>query len=226
MSHAQIGSRFSVNLSVTSIASFLPSSVEQDDSVFTGITYPGGRPTLSPIQEATLCKEQAEKQREDAETRNIVWSGEDSLELDPDAEHDDDPDYIRLPDGRYEKIDAMSPIGIRNKEGNIEAIAHNAPEQSSEVQFGGFSENVPIRLQDIVCFPFGFFFFFQFLTVLSPERLMDSFQRTRLLKKHKPFYSRPKIMVCVRLLLYTKTIFIPTSILDIAAVFFDFIVNL
>ncbi|KAF8809119.1 hypothetical protein BYT27DRAFT_7095073 [Phlegmacium glaucopus] len=141
-----------VNLSVTSIASFLPSSTEQDDLAFTGTTtYPNARPTLSPIQEATFCKQQAEKQREDAETRNIVWSGENSLELDDlaDADCDDDPDYIRLPDGRYQEINAMSPIGIRNKDGDIEAI-YTVPEQSSEAQFGGFSEKVPMRLQDIV----------------------------------------------------------------------------
>lgn len=143
----------SVNLSVTSIASFLPSSTGQDE-VFAGLTpYTGARPTLSPIQEATFCKQQADRQREDAETRNVVWSGENSLELDDlDGECEDDPDYVRLPDGRYEKIDAMSPIGIRNKDGNIEAIACTVPEQPSEAQFGGFSENVPIRLQDIVCF--------------------------------------------------------------------------
>ena len=145
----------SVNLSVTSIASFLPSSTGQDE-VFAGLApYTGARPTLSPIQEAAFCKQQAEKQREDAETRNVVWSGENSLEVDDlDGECEDDPDYVRLPDGRYEKIDAMSPIGIRNKEGNIEPIACAVLEQPSEAQFGGFSENVPIRLQDIVCFFF------------------------------------------------------------------------
>ena len=151
----------SVNLSVTSIASFLPSSTGQDE-VFAGLTpYTGARPTLSPIQEATFCKQQADKQREDAETRNVVWSGENSLDLDDlDGECEDDPDYVRLPDGRYEKIDAMSPIGIRNKDGNIEAIACTVPEQPSEAQFGGFSENVPIRLQDIVSFLSFFFLFY------------------------------------------------------------------
>jgi hypothetical protein len=145
----------SVNLSVTSIASFLPSSTGQDE-VFAGLTpYTGARPTLSPIQEATISKQQADKQREDAETRNVVWSGENNLELDDlDGECEDDPDYARLPDGRYEKIDSMSPVGIRNKEGNIEATPCTVPEQPSEAQFGGFSENVPIRLQDIVCFFF------------------------------------------------------------------------
>jgi len=121
---------------------------------FTGTTtHPNARPTLSPVQEATFCKQQAEKQREDAEARNIVWSGENGLELDDlaDADCDDDPDYIRLPDGRYQEINAMSPIGIRNKDGNIEVIADTIPELS-EAQFGGFSENVPLRLQDIVCF--------------------------------------------------------------------------
>ena len=39
----------------------------------------------------------------------------------------------------------MSLIGVRSKDGNIEDIAA-IPEQSSKAQFGGFSENVPIRL--------------------------------------------------------------------------------
>ena len=208
----------SVNLSVTSIASFLPSSTGQDE-VFAGLTpYTGARPTLSPIQEATFCKQQADKQREDAETRNVVWSGENSLELDDlDAECDDDPDYVRLPDGRYEKIDAMSPIGIRSKDGNIEAIACTVPEQPSEAQFGGFSENVPIRLQDIVCFfplQWGFF-----LITLTPERPMDRFPKLRLLKKHKPFYSHRKILVCILPLFYAEIKFVPTSSLDVAAIF-------
>ena len=216
----------SVNISVTSIASFLPLSTEQDNLTFTGTACPNARPTLSPIQEDTFCKQQAEKQREDAETRNVVWSGENSLELhdldtvcndDLDADCDDDPDYIRLPNGLYEKIDAMFPIGVRNKDGKIEAITYTAPDQSSEAQFGGFSENVPIRLQDIVCFSFHFFFF-QFFTILLPKRLIGRFPKTRLVRKHNPFYSRPKILVFFLYILYTKTVFTPTSFLDITTI--------
>ena len=188
------------------------------DEVFAGTTpYTGARPTLSPIQEATLCKQQADKQREDAETRNIVWSGENSLELDdPDADCDDDPDYIRLPDGRYEKIDAMSPIGIRNKDGNIESIAYTVPEQPSEAQFGGFSENVPIRLQDIAC-PF-LRNDFSILITLTPKRPMVGFPKIRPLRKRKPFYSHRRTLACILLLPYMKTIFISTSSLDVATV--------
>jgi hypothetical protein len=48
---------------------------------------------------------------------------------------------------------------------------------------------------------------------------MDRFPNLRLLRKHKPFYSHRKILVCIVLLFYTKTIFIPTSSLNVATIF-------
>lgn len=210
----------SVNLSVTSIASFLPSSTGQDE-VFAGLApYTGARPTLSPIQEAAFCKQQADKQREDAETRNVVWSGENSLEVDDlDGECEDDPDYVRLPDGRYEKIDAMSPIGIRNKEGNIEPIACAVLEQPSEAQFGGFSENVPIRLQDIVCFFFPFETFFHPLNTLTPKKTEGQISETVAFEETQTFLLTPKNLGMYPTSFLHETIFIPTSSLDVAPIF-------
>ncbi|KAF8163511.1 hypothetical protein B0H34DRAFT_695693 [Crassisporium funariophilum] len=139
-----------VNLKVTSIASYLPSSTGNDDSAFSGMaSHPVARATLSPIQEAMVSKEQAEKQLEDAEKRNVVWSAEDRVDelTDADAEGDDDLDYVRLPDGSYEKVDAVAPVGIRDKDGNI-GVLHTT-EGLGEAHFGGIHEDVPTRLLEI-----------------------------------------------------------------------------
>lgn len=144
----------SVNLSVTSIATYLPSSTEHDHGIFAGTTVRGSTvPTLTPLEEASFCAHQAEKQREDADNRNVVWSADADLELhDEDAEGEDDPEYIRGPDGRYKAIgleresQQIAPIGIRNKEGDIEKLPF-APD--GEAQFVGFCENVPTRLKEI-----------------------------------------------------------------------------
>ncbi|KAJ6563234.1 HORMA domain-containing protein [Mycena sp. CBHHK59/15] len=132
----------SVNLSVASIATYLPSSTENDHATFTGTTTRlAAPPTLTPVEEANIRAEQAAKQSKDADARNIVWSADVAVELsDLDAEADDDPDYVRSADGSF------VPIGVRNEDGDIEPLAM-APE---EAQFGGVSQAVPTRLHDLV----------------------------------------------------------------------------
>lgn len=141
----------SVNLNVTSIASYLPSSSEQtDDATFSGLTANPGALNLTPLEEAAQSKIQAEKQLEDAKNRNLVWPLEDVVENDDlDAEGEDDPDYIRLPDGRFEKIDCISPIGIRNEMGIVDAYPVRG-ETVEEAHFGGFLENAPRHLREMV----------------------------------------------------------------------------
>lgn len=134
-------------MSVTSIASYLPSSTEHDDATFSGTTSVPGRLSLTPCQEATACRDQAEKQLEDAENRNVVWPAEDCLECDPDAYGDDDPDYLRQPDGSYVKKDEIAPIGYRNKEGNVDPIEL---QEHPEARFEGVLENAPRYLHEIV----------------------------------------------------------------------------
>ncbi|KDR73549.1 hypothetical protein GALMADRAFT_617548 [Galerina marginata CBS 339.88] len=138
----------SIKLSVTSIASYLPSSTEHDNATFSGTTIHPGRPTLTPLQEAANCKNQADKQLVDAEHRNHVWPVDDSAELDADAEGDDDDEYVKHPDGHYVKIDSISPIGVRNKSGYIEALP--VDEQTVEAHFSGLCEDVPRHLHEIV----------------------------------------------------------------------------
>ncbi len=75
---------------------------------------------------------------------------EDVIENDDlDAEGEDDPDYIRLPNGHYEKIDSISPIGIRNETGIIDAYPVRG-QTADEAHFGGFLENVPKHLREMV----------------------------------------------------------------------------
>ncbi|KAF9469301.1 HORMA domain-containing protein [Collybia nuda] len=146
----------SVNLNITSIATYLPSSTEHDNAPFAGTTH--HRPnqlTLTPIQEATVRAQQIERQNKDADERNIVWSVEDIVELhDIDGECEDDPDYVKLPDGSYEKIifhssgsDFVTPIGLRNEVGEIEPLPQTM--NSEEVCFSGISEPVPTRLDQL-----------------------------------------------------------------------------
>ncbi|KAG5638989.1 hypothetical protein H0H81_008210 [Sphagnurus paluster] len=147
----------SVNLSVTSIATYLPSSTQQNNATFGGTAsrLPNA-PRLTPVQEATIRAAQAEQQLKDAQQRNIAWCGEEAVEdvHDIDGEGEDDPDYIRLPDGSYQRVASdncavtLAPIGIRNNEtGVIEPL--NGPMDVEEAHFGGAPEVVPTRLHDL-----------------------------------------------------------------------------
>ncbi|KAJ7633058.1 HORMA domain-containing protein [Roridomyces roridus] len=131
----------SVNLSVASIATYLPSSTEHENATFTGTVNGASAPSLTPVQEASIRSEQAAKQAQDAETRNVVWSADASVEGDDaDAEGEDDPDYTRGPDGTF------VPIGVRNEAGVIGPLPVNLLE---EAHFGGSTQPVPTRLDDV-----------------------------------------------------------------------------
>lgn len=111
-----------MNLDITSVASYLPSSMEDNNAAFAGTTSNHVPPILTPIQEAALRAQHDEMQMKDAETRNVIWATDDLT--DQDAEGNDDDEYVRRVDGSgYDKIvDIMKPIGIRNWEGVIEPI--------------------------------------------------------------------------------------------------------
>lgn len=143
-------------MSITSIATYLPSSTEHDDAAFAGTIFrQPPAPTLTPVQEASLRAQQAEKQSRDADDRNVAWSGEGAVELHDGGKNIDDPDHVRLPDGTYEKIKfhdlegGMAPIGLRNGAGAIEPLTLSM-QVDSEAQFGGILEAVPTRLQEMV----------------------------------------------------------------------------
>ncbi|KAK7038157.1 HORMA domain-containing protein [Favolaschia claudopus] len=132
----------SVNLSVSSIATYLPSSTENDNATFTGTTSHGPiAPSLTPVEEAAMRAEQVAKQNKDAETRNVVWSADACVDgdTDLDADGEDDDAYAQDANGN------LVLIGVRNKEGVIERL----PNDLEEAQFGGISQAVPTRLQEL-----------------------------------------------------------------------------
>ncbi|KAG6833073.1 hypothetical protein H0H87_011818 [Tephrocybe sp. NHM501043] len=146
----------SVNLSVTSIATYLPSSsTPHNNAAFGGTTMKSPpAPNLTPAQEASIRAAQAEQQIIDAQTRNVAWSGDESVEFgDADGEGEDDPEYMRLPDGTYKRIasavpEVLVPSGIRNSEtGNIEPLC--VPMDVEETHFAGVSEKLPTKLNEL-----------------------------------------------------------------------------
>ncbi|KAJ6531600.1 HORMA domain-containing protein [Mycena vulgaris] len=132
----------SVNLSVASIATYLPSSTENDHATFTGTTTRlAAPPTLTPVEEANIRAEQAAKQSKDADERNVVWSADMAVEGDDlDCESEDDPEFVKRADGTF------VPVGVRNETGVIEPL----PMGLEEAHFGGVSQTVPTRLNDLV----------------------------------------------------------------------------
>ncbi|KAK0211239.1 HORMA domain-containing protein [Desarmillaria ectypa] len=144
-----------VNVSVTSIATYLPSSTEHDNAPFTGTTTRCVKaPSLSPAEEASLRMEQAAKQKEDAENRNIVWSAED-VTREEDADGEDEADFVQQPDGTYVLAGVTQqevkpvPIGLRTEGGCIEPIPAEMMPVDEEV-FGGSTQIVPTRLNDML----------------------------------------------------------------------------
>lgn len=99
-------------------------------------------PTLTPVQEANHRAEQAEKQKQDAERRNIVWSAEDIELTDADADGDTDPEYNGTPPN--------VPIGIRNEDGEIDPIPESNSMDVDGAQICGSTQIVPLRLDEIV----------------------------------------------------------------------------
>ena len=164
---------FRVNINIASVAGYLPSSTEDNNAAFAGITpkpqgFQSTIPSLAPLQEATLRAYQVDVQMKDAEERNVVW-GVDGDDDDRDAEGESDDGYILTADGTYERanpgVDHHAPIGLRNQDGHIVPmplisdangrlagnLSANADSVSvPEAQFGGVSETVPSRVGELV----------------------------------------------------------------------------
>lgn len=141
-----------VNLKVTSIASYLPAMRKDNEEVFLGAVSTSTakcmqrlRPT--PHEQALVSAKEVEELQDDAKARNLVWSTEGDIDLsDADAEGEDDPDYVLRPDGTYE----YKPLGLRNENGEIEEVVLPAPEaETQEAHFAGIAERIPTRLKEI-----------------------------------------------------------------------------
>jgi hypothetical protein len=109
---------FRVNVRIASIASFLPSS-EDNNATFIGTTGgPCTGPTLTPVEENRVRLQQMEVQKQDAYDRRIVYDAEGTI--DEDAEGIDDPDYVGA-----NSIDD-TPIGMRITKNDIVPLPANA----------------------------------------------------------------------------------------------------
>ncbi|THU81512.1 DNA-binding protein [Dendrothele bispora CBS 962.96] len=147
----------SVNVNVSSIATYLPSSTEHDNAPFAGTanqTAFGSGFSLTPAKEAANRAEQIAKQVEDAENRNVAWSAEPlDPEFDADAEGDDDPEYAKSASPSFVH-QPIVPIGVRNEDGMIEPFPPDAgmDVDEREAHFFGVSQTIPTGLKEVHVF--------------------------------------------------------------------------
>ena len=140
----------SVSMKVVSVSSFLPSSTEDNNAIFTGLTT-RCPPKLTPVEEARLRVEDAELQREDALTRNVVWDAD--IDADEDAPGDDISDEgIVL--ARCNANGAMVPVGVRGDEGKILSIPvhEDQGKGNNVVEYGGHPDPTPTHVGYLVSF--------------------------------------------------------------------------
>ncbi|KAK1227809.1 hypothetical protein PQX77_009184 [Marasmius sp. AFHP31] len=138
-----------VEVNVSSIATYLPSSTEHDNEPFAGLTSarPSTMPSVTPAEEETRRAEQNERQLEDAEKRNVVWSAEGIEVGDADGDYDLDPECVQP------SPPPNVPIGIRNAEGGIDPVPEHPEATAMEVdeaQVYGVTQIIPTRLQEIM----------------------------------------------------------------------------
>lgn len=142
----------SVNVSVASIAAYLPSSRENDDALFSGTTSrPAAPPTMTPVQEARVRVEQIERQKRDAQARNVAWSADSVMGPDDvDAEGDPDPEYepqVTVYDSNSLAGPLTIPYGVRDENGDIRPLGPGL--YPGEQQYAGISEDIPTKLQGL-----------------------------------------------------------------------------
>ncbi|KAG8217650.1 hypothetical protein J3R82DRAFT_5803 [Butyriboletus roseoflavus] len=131
-----------VSMKVASVSSFLPSSTEDNNATFTGLTT-RCPPKLTPVEEARLRVEDAELQKKDALNRNVVWDAD----ADEDALGEDISDEgIVL--ARWNASGAMVPIGIRGDEGKILPIpVHEEQGKGNTItEYGGHPDHTPTHV--------------------------------------------------------------------------------
>ena len=139
----------SIDLHVQSIARFIPND-EDDESQYIGISKVSKK-GLSATQgrsDAELRAKQAEAQRNDAGTRKLAWSVEDSRWTDEDAEGENDPDYAN-----DSGIALACPLGLRQADGSIAPEKHekvNAMDIESPAEFYGKPDIIPSRVGELV----------------------------------------------------------------------------
>lgn len=135
----------SVSMKVVSVSSFLPSSTEDNNATFTGLTT-CSPPKLTPVEEARLRVEDAELQKKDALNRNVVW------DADTDADEDALGEDILDEGIVLARCNAMVPIGVRGDEGRILPIPvhEDQGKGNNVIEYGGHPDPTPTHVGYLV----------------------------------------------------------------------------
>lgn len=136
---------FRVDVRITSVASFLPSS-DDNNATFTGTTHgPGSAPALTPAEQTTKSLQQYEAQIQDAKIRRIVYDA-DGL-CDQDADGEDDLDY-----SPNEPTDD-APIGMRGEDDSIIPLPADTELRPSPMEVDTPSAATPMNIGQLVIIP-------------------------------------------------------------------------
>lgn len=140
----------SVSMKVVSVSSFLPSSTEDNNATFTGLTN-RCPPKLTPVEEARLRVEDVELQRKDALRRHVVWDADADADVDEDAlgEEISDEGIVLV---RCNANGAMVPIGVRGDEGKILPIPvhQDQGKGTNIIEYGGHADITPTHVGHLV----------------------------------------------------------------------------
>ncbi|TFY60425.1 hypothetical protein EVJ58_g5155 [Rhodofomes roseus] len=146
-----------VNVRIASVSGYLPST-EDNNAPFLGTTvgHTHAAPVLTPTEEAAARMQQMEIQRRDAMDRQVVWDADDGM-CDADADGEEDPDFVPGSCGGGgttddSGVEFFAPIGIRDKEGNIQPFYDPRGKQSGrfeEVRYAGRAEDVPNEIAQL-----------------------------------------------------------------------------
>ncbi|KAI0636628.1 HORMA-domain-containing protein [Trametes polyzona] len=135
-----------VDVKVTSISGYLPSA-EDNNAPFLGTTsgLPFGAPPLTPAEEAATRAHQIEVQHQDACERRVVWDADEAFGEQTASEDAKRPGDLKH---RTSGIERISPIGVRDEEGNV--IPYPGPEKLRSpgkmvtAQYAGQPEAIPM----------------------------------------------------------------------------------
>lgn len=135
-------------MKVVSVSSFLPSSTEDNNATFTGLTTRCPA-KLTPVEEARLRVEDAELQRGDALKRNVVWDADADADEDAPGEDISDEGIVLA---RCDANGAMVPIGVRGDEGRILPIPLHEDKGKCDnvVEYGGHPDPTPTHVGYLV----------------------------------------------------------------------------
>lgn len=131
-----------VDVRITSVASFLPSS-DDNNATFTGTTHGlTAIPALTPAEQNAKSLQQYEIQMQDAKSRRIMYDA-DGL-CDEDADGEDELDYSPS------TPNDDSPIGMRGDDDSIVPLPVDTESRNSPMEVDATSAAVPENIGQLV----------------------------------------------------------------------------